>query len=80
MTVRIAAWVELITLSVMLINMLTVHIDVIASTCGPVHGCAYLIIVILTLNLTKWPLGIRLLALIPGIGGMLVLRRINRPG
>ncbi|WP_093620928.1 DUF3817 domain-containing protein [Actinoplanes philippinensis] len=77
MTMRIAAWVELVSLSTLLINMLTVHVDAITSTCGPVHGCAYLIVVILTLNLRMQPMRTRLLALIPGIGGVLVLRRIS---
>ncbi|GIF43713.1 hypothetical protein Axi01nite_80240 [Actinoplanes xinjiangensis] len=57
--------------------MYTVHIDAITSTCGPVHGCAYLIVVILTLNRTTLPVRTRLLALIPGVGGVLVLRRIS---
>jgi hypothetical protein len=74
---RAAAWVELVSLSILLINMYTVHIDAVTSTCGPVHGCAYLIVVILTLNRTTLPVRTRLLALIPGVGGVLVLRRIS---
>jgi hypothetical protein len=74
---RTTAWVELISLSTLLINMYTVHIDAITSICGPVHGCAYLIVVILTLNRTTLPVRTRLLALIPGVGGMLVLRRVS---
>jgi hypothetical protein len=77
MTMRAAAWVELISLSILLINMYTVHIDAITSICGPVHGCAYLIVVMVTLNRTVLPIRARLLALIPGVGGMLVVRRIN---
>jgi hypothetical protein len=77
MTVRPAAWVELASLSILLINLYTVHIDEITSTCGPVHGCAYLIVLILTLNRANLPLRTRLLGLIPGIGGMLVLRHIS---
>jgi hypothetical protein len=77
MTVRAAAWVELISLAALLINLGTVHLGPITSLGGPVHGCAYLVVVMLTLSRTTLPVRTRLLALIPGIGGMLVLRRIS---
>ncbi|WP_396349882.1 DUF3817 domain-containing protein [Actinoplanes sichuanensis] len=74
---RPAAWVELISLSILLINMYTAHIDAITSMCGPVHGCAYLIVLILALNRTTLPVRTRLLGLIPGVGGVLVLRQTS---
>jgi hypothetical protein len=76
-TVRAASWAELLSLAVLLINLATVHLNAITSLGGPVHGCAYLIVVILTLRRPGLSGGTRLLGLIPGVGGLLVLRRLS---
>ncbi|MGW1102403.1 hypothetical protein [Streptomyces sp. NPDC002540] len=37
---RIAAVVELVSLTVLLINLATLHYPAVASLTGPIHGCA----------------------------------------
>ncbi|MFI8276752.1 DUF3817 domain-containing protein [Streptomyces sp. NPDC085929] len=81
---RVSARIELLSLAVLLANLATVHQQALAALLGPLHGCAYLIAVISTATATatvgeRGPAGDRtatLLALIPGIGGMLALRRL----
>ncbi|MFE6845332.1 DUF3817 domain-containing protein [Streptomyces sp. NPDC057686] len=79
---RAGARIELFSLAALLANLATVHQQAVATLVGPLHGCAYLIAVISTATTTagkRGPGGDRtatLLALIPGIGGMLALRRL----
>jgi hypothetical protein len=77
---RIAAAVELVTLAALLVNLLTVHAEFVSSLGGPVHGTAYLAVIALTwattpVNTTR---GTRPRSVVPGIGGLLVLRRLRR--
>lgn len=74
---RIAAAVELASLLVLVINLATVHVEQVASLCGPVHGCAYLMVLILTAWNPAADRTAKLLAWIPGIGGLLATRRIR---
>jgi hypothetical protein len=74
---RIAAATELATLLVLLANLATVHWPPVSSAVGPVHGCAYLFVIVLTVRLSP-DTRTRATALIPGIGGLLVLRRLAR--
>jgi len=77
---RIAALVELASLILLLTNLATVHWAPVASLLGPVHGCAYLFVIGATVQVTG-DLRTRLLAAVPGIGGLLVIRRLRRgPG
>ena len=71
---RIAAVVEFATLAALLVNLVTVHWAPVASLLGPIHGCAYLAVIGATWQLTKNRTN-RLLALLPGIGGLLVRDR-----
>ncbi|WP_209446384.1 hypothetical protein [Streptomyces sp. MZ04] len=77
-TLRIAAAVEAASLVVLLLNVFTVHADPITSLGGPTHGTAYLVAIAMT-----WAIpaaagtSARWLALIPGIGAMLALRRLG---
>jgi hypothetical protein len=66
--------VELVSLVVLLVNLATVHWSAVAAAVGPTHGCAYLVVVILAFARTR-DRRTRVLALIPGIGGLLVLRQ-----
>ncbi|MEV5545756.1 DUF3817 domain-containing protein [Streptomyces sp. NPDC052309] len=75
---RIAAHTELISLIVMLANLFTVHLKPISSLMGPTHGCAYLFVVIATCRLKQAPAAVKVLALVPGAGGLLALRRLDR--
>ncbi|WP_077797082.1 DUF3817 domain-containing protein [Streptomyces sp. JHA26] len=75
---RIAAHAELISLIVMLANVFTVHLEPVSSLTGPTHGCAYLFVVITTWRLEQVPAAIKVLALVPGVGGLLALRQLGR--
>ncbi|MFH7341165.1 DUF3817 domain-containing protein [Streptomyces sp. KHY 26] len=75
---RIAAHAELISLIVMLTNVFTVHLKPISSLMGPTHGCAYLFVVITTWRLKRAPAAVKVLALVPGAGGLLALRQLDR--
>ncbi len=68
---RIAASVELASLILLLVNLATVHWPTVSSLVGPTHGCAYLFVIIATARQHRRLVPI---ALIPGIGGFLVLR------
>ncbi|MEV6039522.1 hypothetical protein AB0L65_50940 [Nonomuraea sp. NPDC052116] len=68
---RIAAAVEAASLVLLLGNLLTVHAKVITTFCGPLHGTAYLAVIAATWTVQP---AARLLAFVPGIGGLLVLR------
>lgn len=74
---RIAAHAELISLIVMLANVFTVHLKPVSSLMGPAHGCAYLLVVIATWRLEEATTAAKVLAVVPGAGGLLALRRLN---
>jgi len=77
---RIAAGVELASLVLLLVNLATVHWPPVASLLGPVHGCAYLFVIGATVQVSG-DLRNRLTAAVPGVGGLLALRRLhNGPG
>ncbi|MCZ7456190.1 DUF3817 domain-containing protein [Streptomyces sp. WMMC940] len=73
----IAAHAELISLIVMLANVFTIHLKPISSVMGPTHGCAYLFVVIATWRLKPAP-AVNIAALVPGVGGLLALRLLDR--
>lgn len=73
---RIAAGAELATLVVLLTNLATVHWPQVSSAIGPVHGCAYLLVIVLTIRRTRAGRA-RVLALVPAVGGLLVLRLLR---
>jgi hypothetical protein len=72
---RTAAGIEAASLGVLLANLLTVHRPELSALLGPVHGCAYLFVILFTALSAR---DVRLLAAVPGIGGLLVLRRMAR--
>jgi hypothetical protein len=67
----VAAVVEAISLLILFGNLATAHHPALAAAVGPIHGTAYLVVILLT-----WTRGhsrrARLLAMVPGIGGLLV--------
>ncbi|MGW2839170.1 DUF3817 domain-containing protein [Streptomyces sp. NPDC001493] len=77
---RIAAHTELISLIVMLANLATAHLRPISSLMGPTHGCAYLFVVIATWRSASATTTTKAIAVVPGVGGLLALRRLHRPG
>ncbi|GAA3608771.1 hypothetical protein GCM10022223_26010 [Kineosporia mesophila] len=77
-TLRIAAGVEACSLVLLVLNLATVHVGALASALGPVHGCAYLVAIVMTWSLTK-DSAARAFSVIPGFGAMLALRRLRSP-
>ncbi|MCX4545674.1 DUF3817 domain-containing protein [Streptomyces sp. NBC_01565] len=77
---RVSAPVELLSLAVLLANLAVLHQQALASAIGPLHGCAYLIAVIATAREAGPDRTAILLAAVPGIGGLLALRRLSGSG
>ena len=75
---RLAARLELLTLLVLLGNVLSGHDERIAAAVGPLHGGVYLTVVIGLLLRERTPGKVRALGLVPGIGGLLALRAVDR--
>jgi hypothetical protein len=73
----VAAHAELASLIVLLANLFTVHLRPVSSLMGPTHGCAYLFIVVATWRMKEAATIARVLAFIPGIGGLLALRQLD---
>ncbi|MFB4193026.1 DUF3817 domain-containing protein [Streptomyces carpaticus] len=71
---RIAAHAELVSLLALLANLATVHLAPVSSLLGPLHGCAYLFVVLLAWRLPRATPAVKALSLIPGVGGLLALR------
>jgi hypothetical protein len=74
---QLAAWAEAASLLVLVVNRLTVHLSALAGAIGPLHGFLYLAVIAATFASTKVT-RVRLVACIPGIGGLLVLRLEGR--
>jgi hypothetical protein len=75
---RIAARVEALSLLVLLVNLATVHVAWTATLVGPLHGCAYLLVIGVVLQ-TSRSRRARWLAVVPGVGGLLAERAIRTP-
>ncbi|MFF2062826.1 hypothetical protein ACFVWZ_13695 [Streptomyces sp. NPDC058200] len=76
---RIAAAVEALSLTLLLLNLFTVHTQVITSLGGPVHGMAYLTTILVVRLIPALTVhGATARAFVPGVGGLLALRRIER--
>ncbi|MBW5426113.1 hypothetical protein GKQ77_31915 [Streptomyces sp. BG9H] len=77
-TLRIAAAAEAASLALLLGNLLTVHAPALSALLGPLHGTAYLVVIATTwMTPAAATPGTRWRALVPGIGGLLALRRIE---
>ncbi|MEQ3551593.1 DUF3817 domain-containing protein [Pseudonocardia nematodicida] len=74
---RVAAWVEVLSLGTLLVNLATVHHPAVASVTGPIHGLAYLVVIASTWIL-PCAARTRLLAWVPAVGGLLVVRAVDR--
>ncbi|PKV95217.1 hypothetical protein ATK30_6122 [Amycolatopsis echigonensis] len=66
--------VELVTLVLMLGNLVTVHQPEVSQVLGPVHGLAYTATVLAAVLVMDGRHRVWLLALLPGIGGLLSAR------
>lgn len=76
MLLRIAARVEAVSLLVLLANLFTVHRQPVAALLGPLHGCAYLLVIGATRQATALARP-RLLAIVPGVGGLLASHAVG---
>jgi len=75
---RASATIELVSLAVLLVNMATGNAQQIAALFGPVHGIAWLFGILATWRDPRRSTGAALRAVIPGIGGLLALRALER--
>ncbi|MET9067271.1 hypothetical protein [Streptosporangium sandarakinum] len=75
---RVAAHLELASLVIMLANIATVHLKPVSSLMGPAHGFAYLFVVVAAWRLGQATVAVRAAALLPGVGGLLALRLLDR--
>ncbi len=75
---RISATLELVSLAVLLVNLAALNARQIAALFGPVHGVAWLFGVFATWRDPHRNAGAALRAVIPGIGGLLALRALDR--
>jgi hypothetical protein len=77
-TLRIAAAAEAASLAILLGNLLSAHTQAVTALLGPLHGTAYLVVIAATSMIPPAASpGARWRALIPGVGGLLALRRIR---
>ncbi|MFD1151906.1 DUF3817 domain-containing protein [Saccharothrix hoggarensis] len=74
---RVAAAVEALSITVLLANLATVHWEQITSVAGPLHGMAY--VTVIALAFTQSSPDVRWRAFLPGVGGVLALRRLRAP-
>ncbi|WP_063821129.1 DUF3817 domain-containing protein [Nocardia araoensis] len=75
---RIAAITEPLSLFVLLLNLVTVHWPMVATLIGPVHGCAYIAVIVLVFRLEGAGRGVKATALLPVVGGLLAFRALSR--
>ncbi|MFJ8666539.1 DUF3817 domain-containing protein [Streptomyces sp. NPDC093600] len=75
-TLRIAAGAEAVSLAVLLGNLVTTHTQSVSALIGPLHGTAYLVVIAAAAMIPAAPPGTRWRAAVPGVGGLLALRRI----
>ncbi len=73
-TLHVIGSIELLTLILMLLNLATVHLPAISHILGPLHGLVYTATVVAAILLMNGIHRVWLLALIPGIGGLLAAR------
>ncbi|KOV71526.1 hypothetical protein ADL00_07565 [Streptomyces sp. AS58] len=75
---RIAAAVEAASLALLFLNLFTVHLRVITSLVGPLHGTAYLVTIgAACMAPAAAGSGARWRAAVPGIGGLLAVARLR---
>jgi hypothetical protein len=74
---RIAARVEAASLLILLVNLATAHVSWIATLVGPLHGCAYLLVIGATWQATG-DARARWMSVIPGVGGLLAVNTRKR--
>jgi hypothetical protein len=82
LVLAVLAVIEIGTLAALVGNLATVHDPMLARVVGPIHGAAYLTVALVALLTPATPWGVRLLGLVPVVGGVLTVwraARIDRP-
>lgn len=77
-TLEVLSVLELLSMAVLLINLVTAHVDGVASVLGPVHGALYLAVAVTALLGRDLLLRTRLLALVPVLGGVFTLINVRK--
>ncbi len=74
----VLAAIEFGTLLVLLLNVATVHVPVVATILGPLHGCAYAAAIVGTAMRTG-PISLpTLLSVVPGVGSSFAVALLRR--
>jgi hypothetical protein len=71
--IEILSFLELASLTVLIVNLATAHLQAITSAIGPIHGVAYLSVAATVLFGRGLLVRTRLLPLVPGLGALLAL-------
>jgi hypothetical protein len=74
---RISAAAEAASLLLLLVNLVTVHLEVVTSLAGPAHGLAWLATIAIAF-LTPIRPAARWTSVVPGVGGLLAVRLAAR--
>jgi hypothetical protein len=74
---RIAAALEPVSLAILLLNLAFGNAPSVAAAVGPIHGCLYLFVIIATARDPRTTPRITALSVVPGVGGLLALRRLG---
>lgn len=74
---KIASRMELTSLAVLLLNLALGNAQQVAAIAGPIHGCLYLLVIILTARDPRTTPKAAALAVVPGVGGLLARRRLD---
>ncbi|AQA05376.1 hypothetical protein BVC93_26670 [Mycobacterium sp. MS1601] len=76
-TLQMLSWLELLSVAVLLINLVTVHHPTVSSILGPLHGGLYLAVAVTALMGRGLSTRTRLCALIPVLSGPLTVRNLR---
>jgi hypothetical protein len=74
----VLAVLELATLAVLLVNLMTAHERAITQTMGPVHGAVYLAVVVTVMFAPRFRTLDRVLGCVPVLGGAFAVARALR--
>ena len=69
---------EIVTLGILVENLFIGHVEAIAQTIGPIHGGIYLVVALTALLSRRLPWSARLLGLVPVVGGLLAVARVDK--
>lgn len=83
LVLAVTAWAETATLVVLLVNIVTVHSELVTSTVGPLHGALYLLCsaaVVAARWVRGWSWWLVLVGLLPAVGAVIALEKLRREG